>query len=55
MLRSRTDTVTRKTHAPKADHGLGEFKLDVAADAAVVLGFDDLADHFFLGFLVGEK
>src|SRR6267143_649517 len=41
--------------APEADHGFREFKLNIPAHVAIVLGLDNLADNFFFGFFVGEK
>ena len=54
-MRRRSDAIARETHTPETDDGLGKFQLDVAADVAVVLGFDNLTDDFLLGFFVGEK
>jgi hypothetical protein len=54
-LRSGTDAIARKTHAPKANHGFGEFEFDIAANIAIVFRFNYLADDFLLGFFVGEK
>ncbi len=51
----RREAVAGKTHAPKTEDGFGKFKFHVAADAAIVFGFDDLADDFFFGLFVGEK
>jgi hypothetical protein len=48
-------TFTRKAHPPKTDYRLGEFEFHVAADAAIVFGFHNLADDFFFGLVVGKK
>jgi len=47
--------IAGKTHAPESHGGFGKFQFHIAADVAVVLGLDDLADHFFFGSFIGEE
>src|SRR6516165_2632251 len=44
-----------EAHAPESSRGLREFQFNVTGHGAIVFGFDDLADHFLLGFFVGEE